>query len=147
MPGHSAILPASTIQQWEEEIAAMKPRKAKKWKTHLTNIHGQDTIVRHVPNGIQTRYYGVVYFEVKASDIDKRGAPVGAVIPDWIPIVSDVAARAYANNKDDPFEVAIQDGTLEEHLEAAIRENHTGKHKSRNHPVRVPTRAGEPVRG
>ena len=33
------------------------------------------------------------------------------------------------------------------HMRAIREANATGNHESRNHPVRVPTKAGEPVRG
>ena len=33
------------------------------------------------------------------------------------------------------------------HMQARREANATGNHESRNHSVRVPTRAGEPVRG
>ena len=33
------------------------------------------------------------------------------------------------------------------HMRAIQEANATGNHESRNHPVRVPTKAGEPVRG
>ena len=38
-------------------------------------------------------------------------------------------------------------GAQHAHLTAERDANATGNHAPRNHPVRVPTRAGEPVRG
>ena len=38
-------------------------------------------------------------------------------------------------------------GEQRAHMSAIREASATGNHESRNHPVRVPTKAGEPVRG
>ena len=156
MAAPCAILPRSLIQSWEDEIAAMKPRKAKNWKTKVPNCSGQLDVVRYVPEGVQVDVPGGerVHFVLKTSDWDKNAnrkfqSKGGTVVGDWIPIVpaDSVVPSAEAVADNPRVAQAILDGTWQEELRNIVDENATGNHGPRNHRIGVPTRAGEPVRG
>ena len=71
-----------------------------------------------------------------ADDKEIKKIKAGTIVGDWIPIVAEDQRRPGAE------EVADQ-----ERLREIVAENATGNHGPRNHRIRVPTRAGEPVRG
>ena len=81
--------------------------------------------------------------------MDKNGADVKG----WAAVVSyESVARqmqrpdAITNVVDPRLTQAIVDGTTAEMHQTLLAETATGNHGPRNHPIAVPTRAGEPVR-
>ena len=141
---------------WTREVSALPPRKAKNWKGKSWDVSGRLAIIRFVPEGFVTQENDVTHFMEKASDkfkaeIEKTVAPA----PDWVPVISrDVVAQRMRSAGTEEFvshdarmSQAILDGTGLEECHNRMLENMTGNHGPRNHPIAVPTRAGEPVRG
>ncbi len=85
---------------------------------------------------------------------DRPGDGLGAEVKGWAPVVSYESVARQMQRPDaiidvvDPrFTQAIVDGTADEMHRTMVAETATGNHGPRNHPIAVPTRAGEPVRG
>ena len=97
--------------------------------------------------------YGVTHFVQKASEAMKRDMiKHGTPVCEWVPVVSEEVVGLGMRRGDfveayNPRAAqAVREGWGDLDHALQMNENATGKHTSRNHRVRVPTRAGEPVR-
>ena len=100
--------------------------------------------------------YGSSYISHFENSMSGRRQGIRGTDDEWMPVVPSGLMAAVAErvpgvlfirpNGDDRFDLMAPDeSTVQYHL--ARRENMTGNHGPRNHPIAVPTRAGEPVRG
>ena len=104
--------------------AAKKPAK---WKFQMLMETGEISVVRHVAGRFVQSYRGqeVMLLPLsRAAELERTGA-----------FSSFVGER--------PLDTTA---TLEE-FENRLNDRLTGNHQPRNHPVRVPTAPGQPVRG
>ena len=148
----TASAPKDAYQGWEREIAALPERKRKNWKGYMKDDFAAKSLVLYDAKGIDVPGYGVVHFKQRMNeqkqamyDSDQTWRPVlpqgwQQNIPDDLPILS-------VRTGDDAVMDTMTCDEQRAHMQARREANATGNHESRNHSVRVPTRAGEPVRG
>ena len=134
------------IARWKEEVLAMPAKKMKNWKGALKDQQGAWQKVRYVG---ELRYVGgdTDYpYEFEAWQPSNR--PIPSV---WLPVVSCFAGRRPTTTVE-PLSRAgarmqgLQGEDLAREYEEIQRENFTGNHHRNPKPVKVPTKAGEPVR-
>ena len=164
-------VPDEAVEQWQAEIDALKAGKRLKWKGVMQNQTGARSVVRYDPAGVN--FMGVkAHFVHKLSE-ERKGKRDTEI--DWLPVLSFSAKAAMTNawNQKDVVTFApsgarpmIPEGirsdctyhtggeaiqgdpaTVRELIQEQINTNATGKHSARNHPIHVPTAAGQPVRG
>ena len=137
---------------WKAQIAALPARKRKNWKGSTTDRFGARGVVVYDPQGIEVPGYGRTHFKQRMSEQKKS---MYDTEQEWRPVMP------IGWQQQEPEEVNIihfrtgTDATMDEHtpenqrdmLVTEMRANQTGNHEPRNHPIRVPTRPGEPVRG
>ena len=145
-------VPADVIARWEREIASLPARKRKNWKSFAQDRMGIKGIVVYDAEGVEVQGYGRVHFlqrmnQQKQAMFDTKQAyrpvlPIGWQhdLPDTMNVLS------VRTGTDATIDFASIDAQRA-HLNAEQEANATGNHEPRNHAVRVPTRAGEPVRG
>ena len=164
-------VPDEAVEQWQAEIDALKAGKRLKWKGVMQNQTGARSVVRYDPAGVN--FMGVkTHFVHKLSEERKAKRSTES---DWLPVLSFSAKAAMLNaiqlknvvmsapggarsvisegmRPDRTYHTggdAIQGdpATVRELIQEQINTNATGKHSARNHPIHVPTAAGQPVRG
>ena len=140
------------IARWEQEIASLPARKRKNSKGNAHDRMGTKCLVVYDAEGVELPGYGRVHFlqrmsQQKQAMFDTKQAyrpvlPIGWQhdLPDTMNVVS------VRTGSDATMDFASPDAQRA-HLVAEREANATGNHEPRNHAVRVPTRAGEPVRG
>ena len=116
-----------------QEIAALTPKQQRKWKGHSTDKFGSRTGLRYFNGKLES--YSVRVHQWVPCVCTEETLENEEVIP--LSMVG-VAAIAQANT-------GIK-GLIERAMDNAQEQNHTGNHY-RNHKIKVPTAAGEPVRG
>jgi hypothetical protein len=144
-------------QQWEQEISALPARKQKKWSGWTLDEYGCRTSVRYSPQQVSAGHQTLFEMRLTARMAAARGLDTGSWIPlqpvsalvenaarlqaELLKYVQDGAAlrRAMA-----PY---LDGGALLANAGALLEARRTGNHRSRVHTVRVPTAAGQPVRG
>jgi hypothetical protein len=144
-------------QQWAEEVLALPIRKRKNWTGWTLDTQGCRNLVRYAPQdvglGVQTLFEG----RTTAQMAGVLSVPVGA----WLPlesqsIIAEKAARHQARNEVRVLQnpatrelvgPIIGEQEFNEMAHALVAENHTGRHRPHVHAVRIPTAAGQPVRG
>ena len=140
------------LDEWRAELAALPPRKRKSWKGILAdkwNVRqkvrwlGQARTVQMV-DGVSTPYEFVVYKHAEKTCGSTWVPVVDLAWRDELPegtevLMSDAARRLYDARLKGEDEAVVFDQIQEENM--------TGNHHRNPKPVRVPTRAGEPVRG
>ena len=140
------------IARWEQEIASLPVRKRKNWKgVSISSFWAYDKVY-YDAEGVEVQGYGRVHFLQRMSqqkqamfDTNQAYRPVLPIgwqhdLPDTMNVVS------VRTGSDATMDFASPDAQRA-HLVAEREANATGNHEPRNHAVRVPTRAGEPVRG
>ena len=147
-------VPPESYARMEAEVMALKPQKRKNYKGSLVNSAGQRTRVRYVEAGIKVPGRNFMsHFENKvsgqkqaqfATDLEWR-----TVIPIGLPLVDieDVDYCLHMRRERDVKRDSMPSQEQSMDLAAEARGNRTGNHGPRNHPIRVPTAAGAPVRG
>ena len=135
------------------QVAALKPKKRKTWKSTLTDARGQNTRVRYVEDGIKLpgRKF-VSHFQNKLSG--EKPAQYGiddewrTVIPMGLPTV-DIEDAHVVHLRRERDVARYSMSSREQCMDIALEVvgNHTGNHEPQNHRISIPTRAAEPVRG
>ncbi len=136
------------------EIASLPTRKRKNWKGWATDQFDAKGVVFYDAEGVEVPGYGRVHFVQRMNQqkqamykTEQKTRPLLPIgwqqnLPDTMNVVSMRTGTDAAMDSMSPGEQSA-------HMSLrAIREaNATGNHEKRNHPVRVPTKAGEHVRG
>ena len=151
---HTTSVPPHKYAAMESEVASLTPKQRKKWKSVLQDTFGQKTAVRYNEAGVPIHGKDFTsHFENKMSG-QKQGKlqtnqQWRPVIPIGLPMVDSPEYRnvlILRRGSD-----SMLDGMTPQEQSAALHAdriaNYTGNHDARDHPVRVPTRPGEPVRG
>ena len=130
MPNHINIL---LDAEWEVMMASFRRApKPSKWKHHIRADTGELFTVRHVKGRFIKHYLGQ---EMELIPLAQAREVFRLLPPDQ----RIIASNGQQINME---EVAGTDAEWE----ARLVENITGNHQPRNHPVRVPTAPGQPVR-
>ena len=123
-----AVVHPTLDEDWELMVASFEAaKKPSKWKFQLLMETGEISVVRHVAGRFVKNYRGQ---EVQLLPLSR--------------CAELERADAFTSFKG-PRPSETQ-GTMEE-FEDRLEERLTGNHQPRNHPVRIPTAAGQPVRG
>ena len=147
-------VPQHMLDRWAAEVAALAPRKVKNWKGSSYDNTGRKVAVRYSQEGVLTAH-GLVHFVAKTDGKEKRVMDKeGAEVKGWVAVVSQESVARLMQHPDYIIDAvnhriaqSFVDGTINEVRQAMAAEARTGNHCPRNHPIAVPTRAGEPVRG
>ena len=146
-------VPVDSIEMWKAEIAALPVRKRKNWKGSMTDRFGARGVVVYDPQGIEVPGYGRTHFKQRMNEQKKS---MYATEQEWRPVMPMGWQQQEPAGGLNIFHVrtgndAPRDGHTpqiqHDMLETEKRANQTGNHEPRNHPIRVPTAPGEPVRG
>jgi hypothetical protein len=141
MSSHCAALPFEDVKKIMNEIRALPSRKQEKWHPTMVDTRGVRHRLRFKDNMLQMKTHSDG--RVDTSDL-------------WIQVTSLEQARidcVIARSTQAIYERAMDakyragTGAMFEEIQNVVQEAHTGNHKSNPKPVRIPTKAGEPVRG
>ena len=134
------------------EIASLPTRKRKKWKGWAKDPFGAKAVVFYDAEGVEVPGYGRVHFVKRMSQQEQAmynmeqktrpELPIG-----WQHHLPDTMNALSVRTGTGAVMDSMSPGEQSAHMGAIREANATGNHESRNHPVRVPTKAGEPVRG
>ena len=120
----------------------------------MTDRFGVRGVVVYDPQGIAVPGYGRTHFKQRMNEQKKS---MYATEQEWRPVMPmgwQQQEPAGAFNTYIHFRTGT-DATMDGHtpeiqhdmLQTETHANQTGNHEPRNHPIRVPTAPGEPVRG
>ena len=146
-------VPADGIERWKAEIAALPARKRKNWKGGTIDRFGARCVVVYDPQGIEVPGYGRTHFKQRMSEQKKS---MYATEQEWRPVMLMGWQQQEPAGGWNILHVRTgTDATMDGHtpetqhdmLKTEKRANQTGNHETRNHPIRVPTAPGQPVRG
>ena len=151
-------VPEMLHAMWEHEVAALKPRKRKAWKGHVSDVCGQNTVVVYCEEGIpiagrafvshfKHRLSGQKKGQYRTEDDWQVVIPIGLPYSDCGP---DGKLALHAQQENVTGAADLADMPLFDQLATmhAEREaNMTGAHRPRNHHISVPTAPGQPTRG
>ena len=141
-------VPADAIEMWKAEIAALPVRKCKNWKGSMIDRFGVRGGVVYDPQGIEVPGYGRTYFKQRMNEQKKS---MYGTAQEWRPVMPMGWQQQEPAGGLNMLHVRTgTDTTMEiqhDMLVTEKRANQTGNHEPRNHPIRVPTAPGEPVRG
>ena len=147
-------LPPASYAKLELEVASLTPKQRRKWKTTIIDNFGQRTSVRYNEAGIPIPGYNFTsHFENKLNG-QKQGKlqtnqEWRAIKPMDLPLADipdDVQAILMRRGNDVALD-GLPSSSQSMMLNAERVANYTGNHEPRNHPISVPTKAGEPVKG
>ena len=135
------------VEKWMTEIRALPAKKRKHWKGRLFDKWNVAQKVRYVPEGEQIGESSYIsYFKVyKQPNRGDSGGQWWPVVEESFHTLPDMKLRpvgAYGHR----LLHAAETGDMWETFDDIQEETHTGEHY-RNHFVKVPTEAGQPVRG
>jgi hypothetical protein len=154
---HIATVCDEIYERWESEVMALPVRKRKNWAGWMRDNYGCRVSVRYSPQpvgcGLQTLFEG----RITAKTAADRRLPEGS----WIPYQSvSMRAERVAIHAAQGRELTIIDASthrrekpildkdaLIERAIAPMVARRTGNHRPHAHAVRIPTAAGQPVRG
>ena len=149
---HTVTITDERMAEYNAAVNALKPSKRDKFKTHTKDGRGCRRTIHYSADPIAvgtatTNFYQKADLKQAAA----RHIPQGTRIP----VISQSVNLGLAPSGDfmvrydaDALRFADADPAedLPEHVLERQNANYTGQHH-RNHHVRIPTRAGEPVRG
>ena len=115
------------------DVLSLKPKKQKQWKRQNVMTDGSMKTIRYDGQGFYTQWLNQRVDVKSVSMITKLEREIRSRGPLH-------GFGGQGNNYRDPVSYHADMDRMQD-------ETHTGKHHSSNHPIRVPTRAGEPVRG
>ena len=145
-------VPGDSIEMWKAQIAALPARKRKNWKGSMIDRFGVRGVVVYDPQGIEVPGYGRTHFKQRMSEQKK----MYATAQEWRPVMPMGWQQQEPAVGLNFLHVRTgTDATMDRHtpqiqhdmLATEKRANQTGNHEPRNHPIRVPTAPGQPVRG
>ena len=130
---HMLAMPDDEYAAYLAEVRSLKPKKQKLWKRRNVMTDGSTKTIRYDGNGFYAQWLNqrvAVYSVSMVAELEREQLSRGPLH----------GFGAQGNNYRDPVSY---------HADMNVRQaaTHTGNHQPRNHPIRVPTRAGEPVRG
>ena len=114
---------------------------------------GVKGVVVYDPQGIEIQGYGVTHFKQRMNE-QKKG--MYATEQEWRPVMpsgwqrqepTGMGSYIHYRTGNDAARDGLDPATQHEMMAAERRANQTGNHEPRNHPIRMPTMSGEPVRG
>ena len=112
------------------EVQALSKKEQKQWKRRNEKTDGSTSTIRYDGKNLYTQWLNC--------RVEVKSQSMMAAIQQADVKPADVIKYQVDNFHDtDAMHSAIDQMQID---------THTGKHYPRNHPVRVPTRAGEPVR-
>jgi len=145
-------VPAERIAEWEREIASLPARKRKNWKGCAADQFSAKCKVVYDAEGIEVPGYCRVHFKQRMCQQKQAMFGTNQAYRPVLPIgwqhdlPEHMQVLSVRTGSDATMDFASPDAQRT-HLVAEREANATGNHEPRNHAVRVPTRAGEPVRG
>ena len=149
---YTSSVPMPVIEKWAAEVAGLKPKDRKKWKSTIVDTFGQKSVVRYdeVGRSIPGKQY-VSHFLSNLSG-QKQGKLLTnqkyrPIVPIGLPVVEGVQHVVELRRGNDSMLDDLPASSQNDALEIQTRANATGNHVGRNHFTRVPVRPGEPVRG
>ena len=147
----TASVPIDKIRQMEAEIASLPPRKRKNWKRQTKDEFQTFSLVVYDAEGVEVPGYGRVHFmqhmNKQKQAMFNTNQKIRPVLPiGWQQNLPDTMNVVSVRTGTDAAMDSMSPGEQRAHMRAIREANATGNHESRNHPVRVPTKAGESVR-
>ncbi len=150
----TTTIPEARIAAWEAEVERLKPRKQKNWSGTLQDRFGVLTRVRYNPEGVVIP--GSSYVSHFENFLSGRRQGIRGTDSEWMPVVPAGLMASIAESTpgfllvrpqgDERFDdMSANESGVQYHL--ARMENQTWNHEPQNHPIGVPVRPGEPVRG
>jgi hypothetical protein len=144
-------------REWADEVLAMPVRKRKNWKGCTMDQRGCLASVRYAPQdvglGVQTLFEG----RTSAQMAGILNVPVGTWLPlESLSIIAEKASRHEARNEERVLQIPatrelvgpiMDERAFEVMARMMVVESHTGNHRPHVPSVRIPTAAGQPVRG
>ena len=151
-------VPEMLYAMWEHEVAALKPRKRKAWKGHVSDVCGQNTVVVYCEEGISIpgrafvshykhRLCGQKKWQYRTGEDWRVIIPIGLPYSDFGPDGESVlyVQQEHVTGAADLADMPLFDQLATMHAEREA--NMTGAHRPRNHHISVPTTPGQPTRG
>ena len=136
---YTSITSDQIMAKWMAELSALLPKKQKKWKGKLFDKWNVAQKVPYNPVGkLVEGSSGVCHFEVYKQP-DRPGGGC------WWPVLSEIDIDHHTITPLTQHGTRLREGDTWNVFNDIQAETHTGNHY-RNLSVRVPTRAGQPVR-
>ena len=129
---HVMAMPDDEYALYLAEVQRLKPKKWPQWKHRHVKTDGSTQTIRYDGQGFYTQWLNqrvAVESVSRIAELEREQLPRGPL-------------HAYGCQMADLSDVA----TYHSEMERMQIETRTGNHQPRSHPIRVPTRAGEPVR-
>ena len=131
---HFIAMPDDEYAAYLAEVRSLKPKKQKLWKRWNEMTDGSTKTIRYDGNGFYTQWLNqrvAVKSVSMIAELEREQLSRGPL--------HGFSCQGIQN---------YQDRSVY-HTEMNVRQvaTHTGNHQPRNHPIRVPTSVGEPVRG
>ena len=128
---HRLMMSDPEYNSYLNEVQALSKKDQKKWKRKNVKSDGSVSIIRFNGKGLYTQWLNLhvdVISQTMLEDLtrERENHPQNVTL---------VETDSWRNTE-----------ALYEDFGQRLIESHTGNHTCRNHPVRVPTNAGEPVR-
>ena len=127
---HRIAMPDDEFAVYLSEVQGMRPKGQRRWKRRNEKSDGSTQTIRYDGEGFYTQWLNQRVRVLSVSQITELARGLGERELMTCQVDDYMDERVYHNAMDQ-----------------MIRETHTGNHRPRNHPVAIPTTAGEPVRG
>ena len=119
-----------------DEVRRLPKKEQRKWKRRNEKTDGSTSTIRFDGKGFYTQWLNqrvpVLSQSMTAELRKEHDAERGCI--------SKCQIEGYLSHE-------VDDTTYHAGMDRMMAETHTGNHTARNHPVAVPTKPGEPVRG
>ncbi len=126
---YASMLPDHEYQGYMDHVRALKPKEQRRWKAATERSDGSLSTIRFDERGLYAMWLNQrvdVYARSDWPALQDRATPTTPV----------VFEKRCATDEDHVAHIGTREA-----------ETATGNHTRRNHPIVVPTRSGEPVRG
>ena len=128
---HVLLMTDLEYDAYLKEVQKLPKKEQKKWKRRNEKSDGSTSTIRFDGKGLYTHWLNC-RVDVVSQTMMAEISSTRQVLPGL------VTAHQLDNFQNSEALHNLMDQTL--------IQTHSGKHRPRNHPVRVPTRAGEPLR-
>ena len=129
------------FQRHLAEVLALPPRKQAKWRSHTTDVQGVIHKVQYLDG----------HFVYKQCDTWIKIVPLSFLLEkdmEGDQVRFDNAKAAYGWDRvTNAVNGRDQDAVFKTVCTQLAEESMTGNHRSKTHKIKIPTAAGEPVRG
>ena len=126
-------MPDGEYAAYLAEVRSLKPKKQKQWKRHNVKTDGSTQTIRYDGQGFYTQWLN--------RRVDVKSCSM----------IAEVEREQTSRGTRHAFgcqSIRYQyPHAFHAEMDRMQAETHTGNHQPRNHPTRVPTQSGEPVRG